>query len=91
MRWMRLKPIIHSEVSQKDKHHILTHIYGIWKDGTNNPTCRAAKEVRANRLWDSVGEGEGMEGGGVQDEGRTHVYRWPIHIDVWQNHHNIVK
>ena len=26
MRWMNLEPIIHSEVSQKDKYHILTHI-----------------------------------------------------------------
>ena len=31
MRWMKLEPIIQSEVSQKDKHQssILTHIYGI--------------------------------------------------------------
>ena len=31
MRWMKLEPIIQSEVSQKDKDHynILTHIYGI--------------------------------------------------------------
>ena len=31
MRWMRLEPIIQSEVSQKEKHQysILTHIYGI--------------------------------------------------------------
>ena len=31
MRWMKLEPIIKSEVSQKDKDHysILTHIYGI--------------------------------------------------------------
>ena len=28
-------------------------------------------------------------GGGVQDGG-THVYPWSIHVDVWQNHHNIV-
>ena len=29
MRWMKLEPIIQSEVSQKDKDHynILTHIY----------------------------------------------------------------
>ena len=32
MRWMKLEPIIQSEVSQKDKEHysILTHIYGIY-------------------------------------------------------------
>ena len=31
MRWMKLEPIIQSEVSQKEKHRysILTHIYGI--------------------------------------------------------------
>ena len=27
MRWMNLEPIIHSEVSQKEKYCILTHIY----------------------------------------------------------------
>ena len=32
MRWMKLEPIIQSEVSQKDKDHysILTHIPYIW-------------------------------------------------------------
>ena len=31
MKWMNLEPIIQSEVSQKekDKYHILMHIYGI--------------------------------------------------------------
>ena len=31
MRWMKLEPIIQSEVSQKEKHqyNILIHIYGI--------------------------------------------------------------
>ena len=31
MRWMKLAPIIHSKVIQKEKHQysILTHIYGI--------------------------------------------------------------
>ena len=31
MRWMKLEPIMHSEVSQKEKHQysILMHIYGI--------------------------------------------------------------
>ena len=30
MRWMKLEPIIHSEVSQKEKYkyHILIHMYG---------------------------------------------------------------
>ena len=29
MRWMNLEPSIQSEVSQKDKYHILTHVYGL--------------------------------------------------------------
>ena len=31
MRWMKMEPIIQSEVSQKEKHQysILTHIYGM--------------------------------------------------------------
>ena len=35
MRWMKLEPIIQIEFSQKDKdqYNILTHIYGILKDG----------------------------------------------------------
>ena len=43
------------------------------------------------RLWHNP-EGQGGEGGGtgVQD-GTTHVYTWPIHVDVWQKPSNIVK
>ena len=46
MRWMNLEPIIQNEVSQKekDKYHILTQIYGIQKDGTDEFICRAAME-----------------------------------------------
>ena len=51
MRWMKLEPIIQSEVSQKEKHQysILTHIYGIWKDGNDNPVCETAKETQMYR------------------------------------------
>ena len=59
MRWMKLEPIIHSEVSQKDKHQysILTHIYGILKDGNGNLICKTEKETQMNRtdfwtLWE---------------------------------------
>ena len=46
MRWMKLKPIIQSEVSQKEKHQysILIHIYGFQKDGNNDPVCDTAKQ-----------------------------------------------
>ena len=48
VRWMNLEPITQSEVSQKekDKYHIFTHAYGNLKDGTNDHTCRAAKETQ---------------------------------------------
>ena len=51
MRWMKLEPIIQSEVSQKDKHHysILTHIYAILKDGNDNPICKTEKETQMYR------------------------------------------
>ena len=45
---MKLEPIIQSEVSQKDKdqYSILTHIYGIYKDGNDDPICKIAKETQ---------------------------------------------
>ena len=47
------------------------------------------------KLCDNL-KGSGDEGGnggssGCGGGGGTHVYLWPIHVDVWQNHHNIVK
>ena len=62
MRWMKLEPIIQSEVSQKEKHqyNIITHIYGIQKDGNDNPVCETAKETQTYRmvfwtLWEREG------------------------------------
>ena len=48
MRWMKLEPIIQSEVSQKDKdqYSILMHICGILKDGNDNPICKIEKETQ---------------------------------------------
>ena len=48
MRWMKLEPIIQSEVSQKEKYQysILMHIYGIQKDGNDDPICKTAKETQ---------------------------------------------
>ena len=50
MRWRKLEPIIQSEVSQKDKdqYSILTHIYGIQKDGNDNP-IKTEKETQMYR------------------------------------------
>ena len=48
---MNLEPIIQSEVSrkEKDKYHILMHIYGTEKDGTDEITHRAAVEMKTQR------------------------------------------
>ena len=61
MRWMKLEPIIQIEVSQKGKHQysILTHMYGILKDGNDNPLCRTEKETQMYRtdfwtLWEKA-------------------------------------
>ena len=48
MRWMKLEPIIQCEVSQKEKNQysMLTHIYGLYKDGNDDPICETAKEAQ---------------------------------------------
>ena len=63
MRWMNLEPSIQSEVSQKDKdkYHILKHIYGIYKDGTDESICKAAMEKHREQTYEHGergGEGE---------------------------------
>ena len=60
MRWMKLEPIIQSEVSQKDKdqYSILTHKWNL-KDGNDNPVCKTEKETQMYRtdfgtLWEKM-------------------------------------
>ena len=45
---MKLEPTIQSEVSQKEKrqYSILTYVYGIQKDGNNDPVRETAKEMQ---------------------------------------------
>ena len=61
MRWMKLEPIIQSEVSQKEKNQysILMNIYGIYKDSNDDPICETAKETQMLKtgswtLWEKV-------------------------------------
>ena len=44
--WMNLECIIQGEVSQKekDKYHIVTRIYGIWKNSTEEFIPRGTME-----------------------------------------------
>ena len=63
MRWMNLEPIIQSEVSQKekDKYHILMHIYRIQKNGTEEFILQGNNGETGieNRLMDTERGGEG--------------------------------
>ena len=63
MSWMNLEPIIQSEVSQKekDKCHILMHIYGIQKNGAEELIYRGAMEKQTQRV-DLQTWGEGRRG-----------------------------
>ena len=60
MRWVKLEPIIQSEVSQKGKHQcsILTHIYAIKKMVTITLYVRQKKRHRYKEqtltLWEKV-------------------------------------
>ena len=57
--WMDLESVIQSELSQKEKnkYHILTHICGIQKNGTDEPISRAGIETQMQRMdmWTRCG------------------------------------
>ena len=46
MRWMNLESVIQNEVRKGKKNRTLMKIYGIQKDGTDEPICRAAMETQ---------------------------------------------
>ena len=60
---MNLEPIVQSEVNQKEKykHHILTHIHGIYKDDTDAFIFKA--EVEKQHREQTCGHGG--RGGGL--------------------------
>ena len=72
MMLMTLEPIIHSKVSQKekDKYHILTHIYGIQENGSEEFTYRAAVEKWTWR----VDLGEREEEGEMYEKSNMETY-----------------
>ena len=53
VRWISLE----WRKSEREKHHILMHVYGIWKNGIDELVCRAARDSE-NRLMDIAREGE---------------------------------
>ena len=60
MKWMNLEPIIQREVSQKkkDKYRILTHIYRIQKNGTEEPLQGNNGETDIENKLINMGRGE---------------------------------
>ena len=58
----------------------------------------ANKKKKNDLYWmlgaSALGRPRGMVWGGRREEGSgwgTHVYRWQIHFDIWQNYYNYVK
>ena len=58
----------------------------------NRSTGTINKQTEIYNFWmlgaGALGQPRGMEWGGRRDEGSgwgTHVYRWWIHFDIWQN------
>ena len=73
MKWMNLEPVIQSEVSQKEKNRyfILTHIYGIQKNDTGEPICKAIIDTDIeNRLW----TWQGKEVGEIERIALKHIH-----------------
>ena len=60
MWWMNLEPIIQNKVSQKekDKYHIIMHIYGIQKDGTEEFMQGSNGEMDIESRLMDMGQGE---------------------------------
>ena len=62
------------QVRKEKKYCILTHIYGIYKNGTDKPIRRAGIETDVGKgLVDIEGEGEN----GTNWESRTDIYTLP--------------
>ena len=54
IRWMKLEPIIQSEVSQREKknqYKILTHIYEIYKDGNDDSETEKETQMYRTVFW----------------------------------------
>ena len=52
---MNLESVMQSEVSRREKYHILMHINGSHRNSSDEPICRLG-----NRLVATVSEGEGV-------------------------------
>ena len=75
--WMDLESVIHNKVSQKEqnKYCILTHIFGIWKSGPDEPISKAGIEMQTQRNRHVAPEGEGE--GGMNWEHSVDIHTLP--------------
>ena len=64
---------------------ILSYVKQITSPGSMHET-----ECSGLVYWDDQRDGVGREGGGGAGWG-TLVHPWLIHVNVWQNHYNIIK
>ena len=77
MRWMNREPVIQCEVGQKekDKYHILTHIYGTYKMVLVN--LSAGQQWRCKHRGETCGHKRGRSGwDGLRE------YHWNTHITI---------
>ena len=86
MRWLKLEPIIHSEVSQKEKHQysILTHIYMEFRKMVMMNLC-ARQQKRHRYKEQTFGLWEKPRVGWFERIALKHVYyhmwnRWPVQV-----------
>ena len=73
----------------------------IWKNGIETCILSYVKQIASPGSMHKTGcsvlvhwddpEGWDGEGGGRGFRMGTHVHPWLIHVNVWQNHYNIVK
>ena len=82
MRWMTLGPIIQSEVSQKekDKYHILMHIYRMQKNGIEEFIYMTAGDKQTKNRLSDMRRGEAEMYGESNIE--THITIWKIRQPV---------
>ena len=73
--WMDLQYVIQSEVSQKNKYRIFTHVRGIQENGIDEPIYTAGTEMQTKEQ--TCGQGAGGCDGGINWETGTDVCALP--------------
>ena len=91
--WMDLETVIQSEVSQKEKnkYHVLTHICGTQKNGTDEAVCRAEIETQMQRtnVWTPRGE-SGRGWGWWCDELGDWIDMYTLMCIKWMTNKNLL-